>query len=84
MAHVGRRFRPEVSSTMKTVNLIFIGDGFYLKSRTDMSSLYEEKTWVRYDWGFVSRDLANGVAINIRPATDEELGRAYRMLKEIK
>lgn len=69
---------------MKTVNLIFIGEEFYSKSGTSMSSLYEEGTWARYDWGFVSRDLGNGTAVNIRPATDEELGKAYRMLKDQK
>lgn len=66
---------------MKTVQLIYIGDEFYLKSGTSMSSLYEEGTWQRYDWGFVSRDLRNGVTVNIRPANDEELGKAYRMLQ---
>ena len=68
---------------MATINLIFIGDDFYNKSGTSMSSIYEEGTWKRFDWGFVSIGLSNGHTINIRPATDEELGKAYRMLKEV-
>lgn len=67
---------------MKTINLIFIGDEFYSKSGTTMSSLYQEDTWKRSDWGFVSLALQAGNNVNIRPATDAELGVAYRMLRE--
>lgn len=67
---------------MKTINLIFIGDEFYLKSGTSMSSLYVEDTWKRSDWGFVSIALQAGNKVNIRPATEAELDVAHRMLRE--
>jgi len=63
--------------------LIFIGDEFYDKSGTMMSSLYEEGTWGRYDWGFVARDLSNGVPVTISPATEKEMERAKLMLAEL-
>jgi hypothetical protein len=67
---------------MKTINLIFIGDEFYSQSGTMMSCLYQEENWFRYDWGFVAGELRNGNIVNIRPATDAELGKAHRMLNE--
>lgn len=69
-----------------THELIFIGDTFYIQSQTDMGSLYEilgSGAWERWDWGFVSRSLARGETINIRPATDAELGKAWRMLQDV-
>lgn len=69
---------------METINLFFIGDYFYTQSGTSMSSIYMEGSWERYDWGFVQRDLRAGKKVNIRPATDAELGQAYRMLQEKK
>lgn len=68
---------------MATINLIHVGDYFYSKSGTSMSSIYVEGTWERYDYGFVQRDLDRGNTVNIRPANDEELGKAHRMLKEV-
>jgi hypothetical protein len=65
---------------MKTINLIFIGDEFYSESGTSMSSIYVENTWERSDFGFVSVALRAGNTVNIRPATDAELGVAHRML----
>lgn len=67
---------------MKTLNLVFIGNDFYSKSRTMMSSIYEENTWKRYDWGFVQVALGAGQAVNIRPANPQEMERANQMLKE--
>ena len=55
----------------KEVELIYIGDDFYRKSRTMMSCIYtlEGK---RYDWGFVQCDLRDGKSVSIRPATPAE------------
>lgn len=63
------------------IKLIYIGDEFYWKSGTMMSSIYTEDG-NRYDWGFVSRALARGEEVHIRPATDAELGFYYKKLQE--
>lgn len=63
--------------------IFYVGDQFYLESGTHLSSLYNENGQ-REDWGKVSRYLANGKTVIIRPATDVELGRMYRKLQEIK
>lgn len=55
-----------------TVELFFIGDEFYFKSGTSMSSLYGVATKERWDWGFVSVALKDGREVHIRPATAEE------------
>lgn len=57
---------------MKTVKLIFIGNEFYIKSGTWMSSIYSEEG-KRYDWGKVQVDLEAGNRVTIRPATSKEL-----------
>ena len=54
------------------VKLIYIGDLFYHKSGTMMSSIYTEDGR-RYDWGYVNSDLRNGKSVEIRPATADEL-----------
>ena len=63
--------------------LIFIGDEFYSKSGTRMSSLYEEGTWSRYDWGFVASDLRDGWPVTIRPASTKEMQHAKAMLLDL-
>jgi hypothetical protein len=68
---------------MKNINLVYIGDDFYWESGTAMSSIYTED-WKRSDWGKVQVALRDGASIFIRPATDAEMGIAYRMLREIK
>lgn len=68
---------------MSQTKLIYIGDEFYSRSNTEMSSIYEEGTWERYDWGFVSRDLKKGKTITIRPATDAEFKLAVKQLFKI-
>lgn len=65
---------------METINIIFIGDDFYWKSGTMMSSLYQEKTWKRFDWGFCSLALQEGKKVIIRPANEEEMKHAQEML----
>lgn len=67
-----------------TTKLFYIGDKFYSESGTMMSSLYEEGTRARYDWGFVNRDLRSGISVEIRPATEEELVWAEKKLEKFK
>lgn len=64
--------------------LIYVGDKYYMESGTMLSTLYEEGTWSRYDWGFVQRDLREGIPITIRPATKEEIEIVDLKLKRIK
>ena len=68
---------------MKTTNLIYIGEKFYLKSGSMMSSIYTEE-FQRYDWGFVRRDLREGKTVNIRPADTIEMSIMENKLKLIK
>ena len=57
---------------VKPKTLIYIGDRFYFKSSTLIGVLYD-LDGIRYDWGFVQRDLQNGKTLIIRPATASEL-----------
>jgi hypothetical protein len=68
---------------MAETKLFYIGDHFYSGSRTIMSSIYEEGTGARYDWGFVNRDLREGKTVTIRQATPEEYNRAIDRLQEL-
>lgn len=56
------------------IELIFIGNQYYLASGTRMSSLYHPTSegFSRWDWGKVSVALENGQEVRIRPATEEE------------
>ena len=65
---------------MKIINLIFIGEDFYFKSGSSMSSLYSMKG-ERWDWGFVQVALGEGKTVNIRPATKEEKLKYIGMLR---
>ena len=60
--------------------LVYIGEGFYLKSGTMMSPLYTEKEFLRSDWGMVRTALSKGETVIIRPANEEEMKIAKRML----
>lgn len=56
-------------------DIVFIGNDFYEKSRTRMSSIYEklpDGTFKRYDYGFMSLDLEKGETVMIRPANGKE------------
>lgn len=54
------------------LELIYIGEDFYRKSGTIMSSIYTIDGG-RFDWGFVEIQLQRGATIQIRPATPTEL-----------
>lgn len=54
------------------MELIYIGDEFYKKSCSMMSSIYGVDG-SRQDWGFVNIALKNGQSVHIRPATPAEL-----------
>lgn len=62
------------------VNLFFIGESFYSKSGTMMSSIYVVGTYERYDWAMVGLALKEGMKVNIRPATQAEMNWAYLQL----
>lgn len=68
-----------------THNLIFIGDEFYNKSFTMMSSVYKKysKHYSRSSWGEISIWLQNGDQIKIRPATASELKYFHKQLEDI-
>lgn len=67
-----------------SIELFFIGENFYWETGTIMSSIYEVRTYKRYDWGFVNRDLREGKKVNIRPATKEEMEWVNNNAKIIK
>lgn len=66
-----------------TLELIFIGDHFYLESGTRMSCIYQ-LDGRRFDWGKVNVALQNGDTVNIRPATEGEIEPFTLRLAEIK
>ena len=65
------------------MELIFIGDHFYTESKTTMSCIYDTQG-NRQDWGSVNCALRHGESVSIRPATDAEIGRFERRLREVK
>ena len=70
------------SKVSQPLNLFHIGNEFYRKSCTMMSSIYEIKTKNRSDWGKVSIALDCGRKVNIRPANKTEMKWANEELKE--
>ena len=65
------------------MELIFIGEHFYRESKTIMSSLYDTQGY-RQDWGSVCLALSRGESVSIRPATDAEIGKFERCLRNLK
>ena len=65
------------------MELIFIGNHFYLESGTMMSSIYDIEGR-RQDWGFVQRALRSGESVHIRPASTTELKPYLEMLAQYK
>lgn len=66
-----------------SVEFFYIGNDFYWKSGMSMSSLYVDGTCERGDWGMVERIVKEGNTVSIRPATDQELLAAYKLLDKI-
>lgn len=67
------------------MNLIFIGQEFYIKSRSIMSEIYEisKDGLLRSDWGNIQIALMEGEEVHIRQANQDELKLAYLKLGEI-
>lgn len=65
------------------MDLIYIGDQFYLESGTVMSSIYDMQG-NRSDWGFVQTALKKGESVHIRPATEEEKEPYHKYLLLLK
>jgi hypothetical protein len=63
--------------------LVYIGDEYYSQSKTIMSPIYTEEGQ-RYDWGFVTIDLAKGKAVTIRQANAVERRYYEQRLAAIK
>ena len=69
------------------MKVIYIGEHYYSKSRTLMSSVYqvdESNTFKRTDWGFIQVALQRGEEVHIRPANEEELKQMDKHLKALK
>ena len=64
--------------------IIYIGEDFYWKSKTMMSSIYMllGDEVVRCDWGKVGLMLARGEKLFMRKATEKEMEGFKRMLKD--
>lgn len=62
--------------------LYYLGTDFYWESSTVIGSLYDNEG-NRWDWGLVQRYITEGGTLTIRPATDAEIGRAYKQLQEL-
>ena len=68
------------------MQLIYIGDQFYTKSRSAMSPIYKINKMgalERFDWGFVNIALRDGEEVHIRPANEQEMQWAYSELGKI-
>jgi hypothetical protein len=78
-----------MKSKTPTKQVVYIGDQFYSQSGSAMSSVYEVRTvngkkeYKRYDYGFLLCDLAKGIRVNMRPATDKELGMFHKVLIKV-
>ena len=61
---------------------IYIGDKFYWKSGSAMSSVYEETSrgFERSDWGKIQLWLKEGNEVSVRKATEEELEKFEKTL----
>jgi hypothetical protein len=65
------------------MNLFFVGDEFYKKSASLMSSIYHVRTGTRSNWGEVDEALRNGETVTIRPATTQEMTAIKAVLFDI-
>lgn len=64
------------------MELIYIGEKFYSKSGTVMSSIYDVQG-NRQDWGKVQIALKNGKSVHIRPATEKEMEQYFEYFKSL-
>jgi hypothetical protein len=66
------------------MDVTFIGDEFYSKSGTMMSSVYQrvDGGLKRTDWGFIQIALSDGIEVHIYPATPIEMVWAYKELEK--
>ena len=67
--------------------LQYTGDHYYHESGTSLSPIYKvekDGTFSRYNWGFVSRNLAAGHTIEINQGSAELLRWANRELSKIR
>ena len=64
--------------------VVYIGEEFYRKSGTMMSSVYQivNDELMRTDFGFIQIALRDGDEVRIRQATDKELVWAYSRLEK--
>lgn len=68
-------------SSKKKLSAIYIGEGFYWKSGTNMANLLEEFTHRRLCFQDIAHALEDGLKVEIRPANDKEMVQAYKMLE---
>ena len=79
-----------MSKIIPKTKVYFIGQDFYWKSGTMMSSIYKvygsekDMTYERYDWGKMELDLAKGYAIEIIPAPEKFKKIMQKKLEEMK
>jgi hypothetical protein len=66
-----------------TFELFHIGSDFHTMSDSKMSSLYEAKTFKRWDYGQVISELSKFNNVNIRPATHQEMNWAWKELGKL-
>lgn len=68
------------------MQVIFIGDKYYMRSGSIMSSVYQkypDSLLTRTDWSKINQALQNGEEVHIRPATKEELKWADEQLERV-
>ena len=64
------------------MELIYIGERFYSKSGSVMSSIYDING-NRLDWSNVRIALRNGQSVHIRPATEKEIEKYCEYFKSL-
>ncbi|MCK4359164.1 MAG: hypothetical protein KAW92_10575 [Candidatus Cloacimonetes bacterium] len=68
------------------MKVIYIGEFYYWKSKTAMSSVYqidESNTFKRTNWGLIQVALQRGEEVHIRPANEKELKQMDKHLKAL-
>ena len=68
------------------MKVIYIGEHYYWKSKTAMSSVYQiddVSTLKRTNWGLIRVALQREEEVHIRPANEEELKQMDKHLKAL-